>query len=103
MRLARIERHNFEKGYLPQFSEEIFQIRKIEIGNPHLFFVRDLNNVDIEGGLYAEELQKVDYNKNQLFHIDKIIKKRGNKYLVSFKGYPDSFNQWIPKSNISTL
>ena len=31
------------------------------------------------------------------FRIEKVIKKKGNKLYVKWKGYDNSFNSWIDK------
>jgi len=33
--------------------------------------------------------------KQEIFRIEKVIRKRGNKYLVKWLGYPDSFNSCV--------
>ena len=38
--------------------------------------------------------------ENDLFIIEKIIKKVDNKYLVKWKGYDDSFNFYVNKNDI---
>ena len=35
-----------------------------------------------------------------LYIIEKIIRKVGNKYLVKWKGYDDSFNSYVNKNDI---
>ena len=45
-----------------------------------------------------KELQK---KKNQKeFRIEKVIKKKGNKLYVKWKGYDSSFNSWIDKRDV---
>ena len=44
------------------------------------------------------ELQKNCKKKNQKeFRVDKVIKKKGDKLYVRWKGYDNSFNSWIDK------
>ena len=41
------------------------------------------------------------YNKtDNLYKIEKILKKKGNGYLVKWLGYPDEFNSWINKKDL---
>ena len=42
--------------------------------------------------LYEKELQKTN---QQEFRIEKVIKKKGDKLYVKWKGYDSSFNSWI--------
>ena len=34
------------------------------------------------------------------FRIEKVIKKKGNKLYVKWKGYDNSFNSWIDKKDL---
>ena len=51
----------------------------------------------MKGSFYEKELQKTDQKK---FRIEKVIKKKGNKLYVKWKGYNNSFNCWIDKKDI---
>ena len=77
----------FAKGYTPDRSEETFVIKEIK----HTI-INDLNGEEIIETLYEKELQKTN---RQEFRIKKVIKKKGNKLYVKWKGYDSSFNSWI--------
>ena len=47
-----------------------------------------------------EELQKTEQN---IYRIEKIIRKRGDKALVKWKGYPEEFNSWIPLKALENI
>ena len=49
------------------------------------------------GSFYEKELQKTD---QKAFRIEKLIKKKGNKLHVKWKGYDNSFTSWINKKDI---
>ena len=34
------------------------------------------------------------------FRIEKVLKKKGDKFYVKWKGYDNSFNSWIDKKDI---
>ena len=34
------------------------------------------------------------------FRIEKVIKRKGNKWYVKWKGYDNSFNSWINKKDL---
>ena len=34
------------------------------------------------------------------FRIEKVIKENGNKLIVKWKGYDNSFNSWIDKNDV---
>ena len=60
-------------------------------------FLNDLNDEEIIGTFYENELQKTKQNE---FRIEKVIKKKGNKSYVKWKGFDNSFNSWIDKKDI---
>ena len=82
----------FSKGYTPNWSEEIFIINKVNNTVPWTYLINYLNNKEIKGIFYEKELQKTGQNE---FRIEKVIKKKGNKLYVKWKGCDDSFNSWI--------
>ena len=50
--------------------------------------INDLNGEEIMGSFYEKELQKTDQKE---FRIKKVIKKKGDKLFVKWKGYDNSF------------
>ena len=87
----------FTKGYTPNWSEEVFVIKEIKNTVPWTYVINDLNNGKIIGTLYKNELQKTN---QQEFRIEKVIKKKGDKLYVKWKGYDSSFNSWIDKKDL---
>ena len=87
----------FPKRYTPNWSEEIFIIKKIKNTVPWTYVISDLNGEEIVGSFYEKELQKTNQRE---FIIEKVIKRKGNKLYVKWKEYPNSFNTWIHKKNI---
>ena len=62
----------FAKGYTPNWSEEVFVIKKVKNTVPWTYVINDLNGEEIIGTFYTKELQKT--NKKE-FQIEKVIKK----------------------------
>ena len=87
----------FSKGYLPNWSEEIFIINEVKNTVPWTYLINDLKVEETKGSFYEKELQKTDQKE---FRIEKVIKKKGNKLYVQWKCYHDSFNSWIDKKDI---
>ena len=87
----------FAKGYIPNWSEEIFIIKKIRNTVPWTYVINDFNGEDIIG-TYENELQGTKLNE---FRIEKVIKGKGDKLYVNWKGYNNSFNSWINKKDIA--
>ena len=87
----------FAKEYTPNWSEEIFVIREVKNTVLWTYVVNDLNGEKIIGTFYEKELQKTN---QQTFRIEKVIKTKGNKLYVKWKGYDNSFNNWINKKDV---
>ena len=79
------------------WPEEVFVINKIINTVPWIYAISDLNGEEITGSFYEKELQSTNQQK---IRIEKIIKRKGNKLYVKWKGYNDSFNYWINKKDI---
>ena len=84
----------FAKGYTPNWSEEVFVIKKVKNTVPWTYAINDINGEQIIGTFYEKELQKT---RQQEFKVEKVIKKKGDKLYVKLKGYDSSFNGWIDK------
>ena len=79
-------------------SEVVFVINKIKNTAPWTHAISDLNGEPITGSFCEKELQKTD---QQGFRIEKVIKKKGDKLYVKWKGYHNSFNNWINKKDLA--
>ena len=87
----------FAKGYTPNWSEEVFVIKKVKNTVTWTYVINDLNGEQIIGTFYEKELQKTN---QQEFRIKKVIKIKGDKLYVKWKGYDSSFNSWIHKKDL---
>ena len=96
---VRISRYKkiFAKGYLQNWSEDVFIICKRKNTVPWKYVISDLNFELVTGSFYENELQKTD---QQECRIEKIIKRKGNKLYVKWEGYDNSFNSWIDKRDL---
>jgi len=93
----------FEKGYTPRWTEEVFEIYSVHNTEPVTYKVKDWNDDQIDGSFYEQELQKTELA--EVFRVEKVLKedKKNKRVFVKWKGYPPSFNSWIPKSNLENL
>ena len=82
----------FSKRYASNWSEEIFIAKKIQNTIPWTYVSSDLNGEEIVGSFYEKRLQKANQKE---FRIKKVIRKKGDKLYVKWKGYNNSFNSWI--------
>ena len=77
-------------------SEEVFLIKKVKNTVLWIYVINDLNGEEVIGTFYEKELQKTNQQK---FRIEKVIKRKGDKLYVKWKGFDSSFNSWIDKKN----
>ena len=96
---VRISKHKniFAKGYTLNWSEEVFIVNKIGNTVPWTYVINDLNGKEITGTFYEKELQKTNQKE---FRIEKVIKRKGDKLYVKWKGYNNSFNSSIDKKDL---
>ena len=87
----------FAKGYMPNWSEELFVIKKVKNTVPWTYVINDLNGEEITGTFYEKELQKTNQEE---FRIEKVIRRKGDKLYVKWKDYDNSFNSWIDKASL---
>ena len=87
----------FAKGHMPNWSEDVFVIKKIKNTAPWTYVINDLNGEEITGIFYEKELQKTNQEE---FRIERVIRRKGDKLYVKLKGYNNSFNSWIDKASL---
>ena len=90
----------FEKGFTPNWTEEVFTVSEIQKTNPVTYKITDLNDEEIQGTFYEQEFQKTS---QEVCRIEKIEKKGKTMSLVQWKGYPESFNSWVDNKDLIKL
>ena len=96
VRISKYE-NIFAKGYTPNWSKDVFVISKIKNTAPWTYVIDDLYGEEITESFYEKELQKTNQKE---FRIEKVIKRKGDKLYVKWKGYNNSFNSWIDKKDL---
>ena len=103
VRISRVKAV-FEKGYLPNWSEEIYEITEVKHTNPFTYTLKDMNGEPIAGSFYTEELQKTN---QEVYRIEKIVRKKKingiELGLVKWLGYNEKYNSWEPMSEIKKM
>ena len=87
------------KGYTPNWSEEVFVINKIKNTVPWTYAITDLSDKEITGNFYEKELQKTNQKEFRVVK-KKVLKRKGDKLYVKWKGYNNSFNSWINEKDL---
>ena len=59
--------------------------------------ISDLNGEPITGSFYEKELRNTSQEK---FRMEKVLKRKGNKLYIKWKGYDNSFNSWINEKDL---
>ena len=87
----------FTKGYPPNWSEAAFVFKKVKNTISWTYVINDLNGKETFGTFHEKELQKTNHQK---FSMKKVIKRKGKKVYVKWKGYDNLFNSWIDKNDV---
>ena len=75
-------------------------ISKVKNTKPWIYVISNLNGKKIVETFYEKELQKTNQTE---FRFVKVIKRKGGKLYVKWKGYNNSWNSWIDKKGIAWL
>ena len=99
------ERGTFHRGYNEDFTEEIFTITKVMKNLPvPRYKIREYNGDDVIGSFFQDEL--VHYNPPEFYEID-ILDTRGKgkrkEYLVHYRGYPNTYDEWKKASDLKKI
>ena len=86
----------FSKQYTPNWSEEVFVIKKVKNAFPWTYVINDVNGDKIIGTFYKKELQKTNQQEFR-------IKRKGDKLYVKWKGYDSLLNSWIKKKRLNQI
>ena len=97
----------FAKGYLPNWTEEIFTVDSINTKqSPISYKLKDYNGEVIEGSFYRQEIESIIHD-DDTFLVEKIVRrqKRGGEEwcLVKWSGYPSTMNSWVRRTDILHL
>ena len=103
--LVRIStaRGTFKKGYLPNWSRELFSVVSVRSTQPPTYTLEDQNGENVRGTFYEAELQRIG-EVPETYKIEKVLGERKKKnitqVLVKWLGYSDTFNSWINKTDL---
>lgn len=97
----------FEKGYLPNWSQEEFFVEGINNKfSPAMATLKDHKDEIIQGNFYAEEIQRVDRD-DDVYEVEKIVRQKRKEgevwYLVKWQGYGNDFNSWVRRRDITDV
>ena len=102
-------RQLFEKEYDERWTGEVFVIRRrFTRQNFPQYELEDIEGKGIVGNFYQMELQKVHYDPDASFKIEKVLKTRKRKghekeSLIRWLHWPRKFDSWIPSSQVTGI
>ena len=81
--VVRVSRYRgtFDKGYLPNWSEEYYRVTKIDDTIPPVYVLSDMLDEVLQGTFYGHELQKILIDPNATYRIEKVLKKSVGQFL----------------------
>ena len=83
---------------MPNWTEKIFVVKEVKETVPYTYVIEDLQGETIDGTFY--EARSKEASKQEVYRIEKVLKRKGDKLFVKWKGYPSSQNSWIDKSSV---
>ena len=82
----------FQKRYLPGWTKKVFVVRSVRKGKVPTYKVDEWDGTTFKGTFYLQDLQKVAVEDDDLFQIDRSVIRKGDKFLVHWKGRPDKYD-----------
>ena len=96
VRISR-KKDTFKKGFAPNWTEEVFQVSLVKHTNPITYSLEDLRGEPVKGSVYGQELQATD---QQIFRIERVLRRQGQRAYVKWRGYSNAFNSWVPLQDV---
>ncbi|CAB4033161.1 uncharacterized transposon-derived [Paramuricea clavata] len=100
-------RRTFKKGYLPNWTEEVFTITKRVLRRPPVYKIADFDDEELKGTFYEQELQRVNKSDSDFYRVEEVLRSRmrnkRKEYFVKWLGYPDKFNSWVPAESVKDI
>ena len=78
----------------------MFVVRRVRLGKLPTYQIDEWDGTEVKGTFYEQDLQKVTVDDDDLFRIDKVVKRKGDKVLVRWKGWPVKYDTWLEKSAV---
>ena len=75
----------------------MFTVSEVKHTNPITYSVKDLIGEPAKGTFYEQELQAP---VQEIFRIERVIRRAGNRVYVKWKGYSNAFNSWISVADL---
>lgn len=90
----------FSKGYLPNWTNEVFEIHRVQPTTPETYILKDSRGEILQGGFYGHEMLKS--RTGNVYLIQKILKRKKDKVLIRWLGFDHTHDTWEDINNIYT-
>jgi hypothetical protein len=88
----------FTKKYLPNWTNEVFTVYKVQPTYPETYILKDNKGELLHGAFYGHEMLKS--TSGDVYLVEKILKRKGDKVLVRWLGFNESEDSWISKQDL---
>lgn len=98
--MVRISKYKniFTKGYLPNWTNEVFEVYRVQPTNPKTYLLKDSKGEILNGSFYGHEMLKS--KTGNVYLVERILKRKGDKVLVRWLGFDKSADTWEHINNI---
>ena len=76
-------------------------VHRVVPGPVPTYKIREWDDTPVDGTFYDADLQKV--HMSDVFRIKKVLKRQKDRLLVKWKGWPDKYNSWIARGDVTSL
>ena len=83
----------FENGFTPNWAEKVFTSSSVKATKPPTYTIKYTLGEAVQGTFYEQELQ---LSAQEMFRIERILKKKKNQVIVKWKSYSEGFNSRVP-------
>lgn len=88
----------FAKGYLPNWTNEVFKIYAVKPTKPVTYILQDSKGEILNGGFYEQELSKS--NTGDVYLVEKVLQRKGDQVKVRWLGFDRKHDSWLNKNDI---
>jgi hypothetical protein len=103
VRVAK-QRTAFTKSYLPNFTNEVYEIDRPVPGHPDTYHLKTTEGKEVTGKFYGPELSRTKKPRDKSLVIEEVLNTRMRRnvqeYFVKFKGKSDEESAWITEADL---
>lgn len=88
----------FTKGYLPNWTNEVFEVYRVQPTAPETYILKDNKGGILQGSFYGHEMLKS--NIGDIYLVEKILKRKKDQLYVRWLGFDKSHDSWVSKKDL---